>query len=86
LSWSGVFLRRFQDSSQKSGNHGNHAFIEASEKEDPAGGFEVVTTPPLGKCSINVKDDLKICPSAKWPKHNGKAVDLSMTLFDLSFQ
>jgi hypothetical protein len=27
-------------------------FIEDSEEEDPAGGIEVVTKPPLGKCSI----------------------------------
>jgi hypothetical protein len=29
-------------------------FIEDSGMEDPAGGVEVVTKPPLGKCSINV--------------------------------
>jgi hypothetical protein len=28
-------------------------FIEDSGMEDPAGGIEVVTKPPLGKCSIN---------------------------------
>jgi hypothetical protein len=44
-----------QDSSQKSGFKGDHAFIEDSEEKDPAGGFEVVTKTPLGKCSINIE-------------------------------
>jgi hypothetical protein len=30
-------------------------FIEDSGMEDPAGGIEVVTRPPLGKCSINIR-------------------------------
>jgi hypothetical protein len=29
-------------------------FTEDSGNEDPVGGIEVVTKPPLGKCSINI--------------------------------
>jgi hypothetical protein len=30
-------------------------FIEDSGQEDPVGGIELVTKPPPGKCSINIK-------------------------------
>jgi hypothetical protein len=35
-------------------------FIEVSGREDPAGGYEVLSKPPLGKCSINIGRAVRI--------------------------
>jgi hypothetical protein len=47
-------LKRFTEILWNKGFHGDHAFIEALRKEDPAGGFEVLSKTPQGNCSTNI--------------------------------
>jgi hypothetical protein len=49
-----LYLVSVTDHRRNQRQGGEVMFIEVSGMEDPAGGYEVLSKPPLGKCSINI--------------------------------
>jgi hypothetical protein len=73
---------------------GEVMFIEESGREDPAGGYEVLSKPPLGKCSINITDAGESSaaeifagadPPSRFPPHEGRSDAVEGTLRDLNY-